>query len=156
MARALAFAVAGLILSAGSLGATKEPSAPAGAVVAKGNFFEVYVLKKEEKAAPAKYVERVYQVTIVARTTKHGTQRFIQRIRTLDADLLVARNWEIADLDGDGLDDLRYLAQRTKAGCSVWPALRWEKDRERFTSGGAKLARHADAKGKSVASCPLR
>jgi len=154
--RGIVLGVACLLLSAGAAGAKKESPPPQGTVVAKGNFFEVYALKKEEKAAPAGYVERVYQVTIVARTRKHGAQRFAQRIQTLDADLLVSGNWEIADLDGDGLDDLRYLAQQTKAGCRAWPALRWEKDRERFTQGGPKLARYVDAHGKTVPSCALR
>lgn len=148
-----ALAVVCLLSSAPALCAKKEYPPPSGTRVAKGSFFEVYVLKKEEKPAAANYVERVYQVTIVARTVKHGTQRFTRRIDTLDADLLVSGNWEIADLDGDGLEDLRYLAQQTKAGCRVWPAMRWEKDRERFTQGGAQLARHVDAHGKKVPSC---
>lgn len=152
---ALAVALSCLLGSAVSADA-KDTPAPSGTKVATGNFFEVYVLKKEEKPAAANYVGRVYQVTIVARTAKHGTQRFARRIETLDADLLVPGNWEIADLDGDGLDDLRYLAQQTKAGCRVWPALRWEKDRERFTQGGAQLARYVDALGKAVPNCVLR
>lgn len=152
---AFAVAVACLSWSATSAGA-KEIPPPSGTRVAKGNFFEVYVLKKEEKPAPGNYVGRVFQVTIVARTVKHGTQRFTRRIETLDADLLASGNWEIADLDGDGLEDLRYLAQQTKAGCRVWPAMRWEKDRERFTQGGAQLARYVDAHGKNVPSCVLR
>jgi len=156
LSRRIALAVACLLLSAGAAGAKKESPPPAGTVVAKGNFFEVYALKKEEKPAPAQYVERTYQVTIVARTRKHGTQRFSQRIQTLDADLLASGSWEIADLDGDGLDDLRYLAQQTKAGCRTWPALRWEKDRERFTQGGPKLARYVDAQGKAVPNCVMR
>ena len=151
-----AVAFACLLWSATSFGAKKQSPPPSGAKVAEASFFEVYVLKKEEKPAAANYVERVYQVTIVARTVKHGTQRYTRRIETLDADLLAAASWEIADLDGDGLEDLRYLAQQTKAGCRVWPALRWEKDRERFTQGGAQLARHVDAHGKKVPNCALR
>ena len=128
---------------------------PAGIKIGGGNFFEVYVLKQEEKAASGDYLERIYQVTIVARTTTHGTQRFGQRIETLDADLLNANNWEIIDLDGDGRDDLRYLKQTTKGNCKVWPALRWEKDRECFTQGGPQLARFVSSTGKSVKSCVL-
>ena len=149
-------AVVCLLASAPALGAKKESPQPSGTKVAEGSFFAVYVLKKEEKPAAANYVERVYQVTIVARTVKHGTQRYTRRIATLDADLLASASWQIADLDGDGLEDLRYLAQQTKAGCRVWPALRWEKDRERFTQGGAQLARHVDGRGKKVPNCALR
>ncbi|HEX7284876.1 MAG TPA: hypothetical protein VF532_01765 [Candidatus Angelobacter sp.] len=141
----------------GTLFATSKPSVPPpGKKVATGQFFEVYVSKAEEKPAPAGYISRVFKVIVVAHTHKHGIQRFTMRMETLDADLLEPKNWEIKDLDGDGMDDFRSLAQVTKKGCQVWPAQRWEKDRERFTSGGPKLARHVDASGKPVANCVLR
>jgi hypothetical protein len=57
-------------------------------------------------------------------------------------------------LDGDGLDDFRYL--KTKSGCQIWPAQRWERDRERFTHGGPQLARANDAHGKKVPNCVMR
>jgi hypothetical protein len=150
-------AVAALLLLWVSLASAQRQFAPPpGTKVVTASFFEIYVLKKEEGARIGDYTPRVFQATIVARTTKHGTQRFTQRLETLDSDLLDAKNWEIADLDGDGLEDLRYLAQQTKAGCKMWSALRWEKDRERFTLGGAALARAVDASGKKLPNCVMR
>jgi hypothetical protein len=114
---------------------------PPGEKVVSGRHFDVYVLKKAEQPVPGDYVSRVYQVTFLAHTQKHGIQRITQRIETLDA---------------DGLDDVRYLAQKTKGGCAVWPAMRWETDHERFTQGGPQLARSVDAHGKAVKNCVLR
>jgi hypothetical protein len=134
----------------------KDYPPPAGGKVAAGQFFEVYVSKKEEKPAPARYTARVFQVVIVAHTKKHGVQRHTSRIETLDADLLDPKSWEIADLDGDGVEDYRVLKQVTKSGCQSWDSGRWETSRERFTSGGMKLARFVDAHGKPVKNCVLR
>jgi len=151
--KTVSLAIALCALSSGVAQSRNESPPPAGTKVATGNFFDVYVLEKEKQAAPANYVARVYQVTFLARTTRHGVQRFTKRIETLDADLLSDANWQVADLDGDRLDDVRYLAQRTKSGCEVWPALRWEKVRERFTQGGPQMARQVDARGRVVQSC---
>ena len=136
--------------------AKKEPPPPPGEKVVSGGHFDVYVLEKEEHPAPANYVARVYQVTFWAKTQKHGKQRITRRIETLDADLLDAKSWEIADLDHDGFDDLRYLAETTKGGCKTWPAMRWEKDHDRFTQGGPQLAKSVDGKGKRVTDCVMK
>jgi len=134
----------------------QKSAPPPGEKVASGGHFDVYVLKKEEQPPVGDYVMRVYQVTFLAHTEKHGIQRITRRVETLDAELLDPKSWEIKDLDGDGLDDLRYLAQKTKDGCTVWPAMRWEKDHDRFTQGGPQLARSVDAHGKAVKNCVLR
>lgn len=136
--------------------AKKVFAPPAGSKVAAGKFFEVYVVKKEEKPAPANYTLHIFQAVFVVQTRKHGIQRHTTRVETLDADLLDPKSWEIADLDGDGMEDYRVLKQVTKGGCQVWNASRWKADRERFTSGGMKLARFVDAHGKQVANCILR
>ena len=147
-------ATVALCFAAGT--ATAKITPPPGTKIASAPFYDIYVLKKEEKPGLGGYLERVYQVVVLAHTKKHGVQRFSRRVTTLDVDLLAATSWEIADLDGDGLADYRVLMQVTKKGCQTWDAERWEKDRERFTSGGMKLARFVDAHGKNVPNCVLR
>ena len=139
-----------------SLAAANVGAPPPGTKVASGRHFDIYVALKSESPAPADYTSRVYSVVIVAHTHKHGVQRFTKRYETLDANLLEAASWEVKDLDGDGFDEFRYLAQKTKNGCQVWPAERWEAERERFTLGGPALARFIDARGKPAPSCILR
>ena len=149
-------AVAAALLFAAGIAAAKTAPPPPGTKIASAPFYDIYVLKKEEKPGLGGYTERVYQVVVLAHTKKHGIQRYSRRVTTMDVDLLAATSWEIADLDGDGLADYRVLMQVTKKGCQTWDAERWEKDRERFTSGGMKLARFVDGHGKAVPNCVLR
>ena len=150
MRRFIAVVVIGLACN-GALASQRRGQAPvpSGSKVASGRHFDVYVVKTEEKPAAAGYVLRIFQMEAVARTAKHGIQRFKRRLEAMDADLLDARNWEIVDFDRDGWDDFRYVSGVTKKGCRTWEAERWEPEHDRFMLA-AKFARWSDAQNKPV------
>jgi hypothetical protein len=139
-------------LAAPAAAAGKEPAPPAGTRVVAGRHFEVYVRRVEEKAGTAGHTVRVFEIVAVARTARHGAQRYRRRITTQDVDLLDARNWDVGDHDADGWDDLRYAIGLTSAGCRTWDAERWDPGRERFGLA-PRMTRATDAAGKVVKSC---
>lgn len=126
---------------------------PAGVKVVSGGHFDVFVQKRSEKPMAGGSALLVFEVTVVARTRKHGLQRFKRRVETINSDLLQATAWEIVDLDGDGVDDYRYRSGATPGGCQTWEARRWDVQHERFELGGSALAKWVDKKGKPVKSC---
>jgi len=145
-----------------SLAQAKVASKPtAGTKVAAGKFFEVHVQKKEEKPAWAGtvFTSHVYEVEFVVQTEKRGKrgsgiQRQSTQLSALDADLLDPKNWEIVDLDGDGLEDYRVIKQLWKGGCQDWDARLWNAKRGSFTNAGSiAYTRSVNAKGKQVANC---
>jgi len=136
--------------------AKKVSKPPDGTKVAAGKFFEVYVLKKSEQPAWAgtDFTRHVYEVVFVVKTQKRGTQRQTAQVSAFDADLLDPKSWEIADLDGDGLEDYRVIKQVRKGGCQDWDARLWNAKRESFTmEGSITFVRSVNAKGKPVANC---
>lgn len=151
-----AFITLGALLACTSAGAAKKAAKPiAGTKVASGEFFDIYVQKKEEKPgwAGTDLSLGIYQSVIVARTVRHGTQRFISRVEGINVDLLDPKNWEIADLNNDGVQDYRVVTEVTKGGCQTSVARLWQIERERFTNGGPELIRSVDNKGKPVKNC---
>ena len=148
--------LAGLLALPSTAEAGREFKPPSGIKVASGESFDIYVEKKEEKPASANSTLFIYEAVIVVHKTRRGRQQQIHRVEARDADLLNPKHWEIADLDGDGLEDYRVVKHVTKGGCQFWEAMRWKADRERFTNGGMEFGRYVDAKGKPVASCAMR
>jgi hypothetical protein len=122
---------------------------PEGTKIAAGRHFDLYVAKTDQKPMAADYTLNIYQVTAVARTLKHGTQRIRRRVETTNSNLLDPASWEVVDFDRDTWDDYRYVAGVTKGGCHTWEAERWEPDHDRFTSA-PKYARWSDAQNKAV------
>jgi hypothetical protein len=148
--------IATLIAIAPAAGQARRttPPPPAGAKVVSGRHFDVFVSKTEEKSMGVEgFTLKIYQVVAVAKTLTHGTQRISRRVEAINVDLLDAANWEIADFDGDGFDDYRFVAQINKNGCHTWQAERWEPDHDRFMSA-PKFAHWTDAQKKVLAkSC---
>lgn len=150
-----------LVLTSAVEAQNKVFKPPADTKVAAGKFFEVYVLKKHEEPAWAgtNFTRHQYEVVFVVQTRKRGTrgsgiQRQPTQVTALDADLLNPKSWEIADLDGDGLEDYRVLKQIWKGGCQDWDARLWNAKRESFTTAGSfAFVRSVNAKGKQVANC---
>jgi len=153
-------AVAAVLLALLALPSTaegkKEFKPPPGIKVASGKSFEIYVEKKEEKPTSANSTLYIYEAVIVVQKTRRGRQLQIHRVEARDANLLNPKSWEIADLDGDGFDDYRFVQHVSKGGCQFWDAKRWKADRERFTHAGVEFGRYVDANGKQVASCAMR
>ncbi len=159
--RVSAAILAHLIALTSVAAAQKVSQPPAGTKVAAGKFFAVYVLPKEEQPnwAGTAFTMHIYEVVFVVQTRKRGTrgsgiQRQHARVSALDADLLNPKSWEIADLDGDGLEDYRVLKQVRTNGCQDWDARLWNAKRESFTiAGSIAFVRSVNAKGKQVANC---
>ncbi|HEY4698454.1 MAG TPA: hypothetical protein VIH29_10695 [Gallionella sp.] len=137
--------------------AKKLSSTPAGAKVASGKQFDIYVVLKESKPfAATGLVLNIYSTTVVVhQTRRHGLQRFKSRLEAIDADLLDPSMWQVGDFDGDGLEDYRAVAGISKNGCRTWATQTWLPKRERFTFG-AKITYLTDASGNEVKSCNPR
>ncbi|MFI5310871.1 MAG: hypothetical protein ACHQQ3_06530 [Gemmatimonadales bacterium] len=155
--RTLARIVSALVLCTASLESQSTKSAPKpppGTKVVSGRHFDVYVAKVSEKPMGVDgYTLKIWSVIAVAQTRTHGKQRVGGRVETINSDLLDPKSWEILDLDGDGFDDYRFLAETAKNGCGTWSAELWQPDRDHFTSA-PQFARHSDAQNKTVkANC---
>lgn len=154
--RALVLAALALSLAAPRAAQSQRPTPkpPPGTKVVSGRHFDVYVQKTGERpTGTAGFTFKSFQVVTVATTRTHGTQRITRRVEAINSDLLDAANWQIIDLDQDGFDDYRYVAEIGTNGCHTWDAERWEPDHDRFT-GAPKYVRWTDAQGKVLSkSC---
>jgi len=134
--------------------AKKIFSPPAGTKVASGEQLDVYVeLKESAPWAASGLMLNIYASTVVVhKTKKHGRQRFISREEAIDADLLDSSMWQVADFNGDGFEEYRFVAGISKNGCRTWNTWIWLPEKERFTFG-AKINYLTDARGNEVKSC---
>jgi hypothetical protein len=134
--------------------AKKFSSTPTGTKVASGEQLDIYVELKESKPwAASGLMLNIYQSTIIVHhTKKHGRQRKGNREEAIDADLLDASMWQVADFNGDGYDEYRFVAGMSKEGCKTWNTWLWLPDKERFTFA-AKMNYLTDAQGNEVKSC---
>jgi hypothetical protein len=142
-------------LAAGpAIAAKKEYKPPAGVKVASGPMFDIHVEQVESKPfASTGFRLNIFQtVVVVHHTRKHGRQRYGGRAESIDGNLLDAAMWQVADFNGDGFDDYRYVAQLSPKGCRTWDTWLWLPERERFTFG-AQVKHQTDAAGKPIKVC---
>ena len=150
---ALAFGVA-FFGSVSAWDTKKPPREPNGVRVADSAQIAIYVVGKESRPfAQTGFQLNIFEASVVVKQTqKHGRQIIRSRFEAIDADLLDPNMWQVADFNGDGLDDFRAVAQITKKGCRVWSTQTWQPVRERFTFS-EQIGYHTDADGKPVKSC---